>query len=427
MTFYRIFAVALVALPTASTAQEAALWLRGAQVVDPATRSVIARDILIVDGRVAAPDTTVPTGTREIDVRGKWILPGLVDLHVHFPANALPDGKYEDLTLHETARRMLYCGVVAFLDLGTSTPAEFFAARDRQRAQPLAATDEADLYGAGTPFGFWVMRDPAAAHERLDSYLKQYRPDVIKIILQHRQGRTASAGEQAALAAVFAGAKTAGLKTVVHVGSWEDARAAVAGGATAITHFDDGAVIPDELADEWARRGILSVPTMAVQCDMAAIVQHHEMLNDLLLCAVTPSATRARYRENQNFSNRAVRTIGWQIAGRDHDFATLVRLRQRGVVFLTGSDTNNLGTFQGYSLHREIQLLAEAGLSNWDALAAATTRAAEFLGRGSGIQNGDIAELVVLDADPTTDVANTKKIFAVVHHGQVIDRRALKE
>ena len=69
-----------------------------------------------------------------------------------------------------------------------------------------------------------------------------------------------------------------------------------------------------------------------------------------------------------------------------------------GVTVLTGTDAGNWGTIQGYSVHRELIKLVAAGLRPWDALAASTTRAGEFLGRSWGVSEGDAANLVVLDA-----------------------------
>ena len=91
------------------------------------------------------------------------MIPGLVDLHVHFSGNPLPNGEREDFDLHQTARRMLYCGVTAFLDLATNEPDKFFAARDQQRADLAASADEADIHGAGAAFGKWNLESAATS------------------------------------------------------------------------------------------------------------------------------------------------------------------------------------------------------------------------------------------------------------------------
>jgi len=97
-----------------------------------------------------------------------------------------------------------------------------------------------------------------------------------------------------------------------------------------------------------------------------------------------------------------------------------------GVTILAGSDAANWGTIHGYSLHRELLNLVEAGLSPWQALAASTTDAGAFLGRSFGVQPGDEANLVVLSASPIEDIRNTQQISMVIQHGRVIDRDTLE-
>ena len=321
----------------------------------------------------------------------------------------------------EAARRMLYCGVTAYLNLGTSELKEFFARRNGQRAQPLARSNEADLYGAGSPFGLWSVKAGTPVAARLENYIQKWRPDVIKIIYDRRGGMVAA--DRAALSTLVQAARKAGLKTVVHISTWDAARDVIEAGATAVTHFCDDDPIPAELVALWAKSGVLSIPTMAVQCDMAAIVAAPAMLDAPLLRAVASAETLAAYRNNLKYANKTLGTIHWQMEDRENDFSALRQLAKAGVTLLAGSDVGNLGTFQGYSLHREMKIMQDAGLSTWDALASATTRAADFLGRPHGIRPDDIAELVILDADPTVDVANTEKIFGVVHHGWLMDRK----
>ena len=90
---------------------------------------------------------------------------------------------------------------------------------------------------------------------------------------------------------------------------------------------------------------------------------------------------------------------------------------------LTGTDAGNPGVIQGYSVHRELIRLVEAGLSPWEALPASTTGAGEFLGRPYGVRPGVVANLVVLDASPLDDIANTQRISLVVMRGQIAYRR----
>jgi imidazolonepropionase-like amidohydrolase len=394
------------------------LLLREATLVDPATRTIAKGDILIRDGRIAPPGTAPAPDADTIDCRSRWVIPGLIDLHVHTSGNPRPDGGYEDMDHLECARRMLRCGVVAFLNLGAQEYQGLFAMRDDQRTDPLAANTAAEIYAAGTVFGRWSLRDADSARQTISAYIAKWRPDAIKLLLDSsRRTPALLRGSADGIKAAIATARELGVRTVVHIGTWEDARLALEAGAMAITHFYDDELIPDDLVALWKEKGAVSIPTMAVQCDMLSLARDDSWLDAPLLRSVASAGTLQAYRADKTWADRTRGTIGWQREFRANNFGSLQKLHSAGVTILAGSDTGNLGTFQGYSLHREVFLLHGAGLPAWDALAAATTNAAKFLGRSAGIHPGEIAELIILDADPLAAPANTQRIHAVIHHG----------
>jgi hypothetical protein len=109
----------------------------------------------------------------------------------------------------------------------------------------------------------------------------------------------------------------------------------------------------------------------------------------------------------------------------------VVRIEQRnaraGAHYLAGSGTSAFGTLPGISLHNELRMLTEIGLTPRQALAAATTDVGEqfhwpTVGR---VATGYDADLVVVDADPTVDIRNLKRIRMVIHNGEIVDRDAL--
>ena len=103
-------------------------------------------------------------------------------------------------------------------------------------------------------------------------------------------------------------------------------------------------------------------------------------------------------------------------------------MRRAGVDMLAGTDEPNPFCFPGFSLHDELGLLVEAGLTPMEALQAATYKAAEFLGMMDSlgtVEEGKIADLVLLEADPLEDIGNSRKIAAVVVDGRYYPREAL--
>ena len=114
-----------------------------------------------------------------------------------------------------------------------------------------------------------------------------------------------------------------------------------------------------------------------------------------------------------------------------HDFlSNLTRARDAGVTIVSGSDVGNPLVFAGYSMHHELALMVEAGMSPMEAIVAATRLPAEMLGKGAEfgtLQPGRRADLLVLGANPLDDIRNTRSLEMVVRKGVVLDRALLLE
>ena len=109
-------------------------------------------------------------------------------------------------------------------------------------------------------------------------------------------------------------------------------------------------------------------------------------------------------------------------------FEIVGTMKRAGVRFLAGTDVQNPFVFPGFSLHDELSLLVEAGLTTLEALQSATINPAAYLGTDQflgTIATGKAADVLLLDANPIDDIRNTKRIAAVIIRGRLIDRAGL--
>jgi imidazolonepropionase-like amidohydrolase len=170
------------------------------------------------------------------------------------------------------------------------------------------------------------------------------------------------------------------------------------------------------------------------QCPTFTVLHAMANLDDPKLAsdprlAYLPAFMRQRWDPHQDFRTRGRAPEDYASSREDlRQQLTLVgELARAGVPLLAGTDEINAYCFAGFSLHDELGWFVKAGLTPLQALRAATSEPARFLGRADlgAIAAGKLADLVALDADPLADIANTKKIHAVVLRGTAHDRAAL--
>lgn len=432
----------LVAFLISITASAQSLKIVQAHIVDPRTKSIATGNVEIENGVITKVELNKPRKKgdpenklemmwkNELHANNQWLIPGLHDMHVHSYGNPAPGGVVDVMGTQKAAKTMLYAGVTAFLDLFSPEDA-IFNLRDKHRKQ---AMQMADIFAAGpiltctgghgTEYGLptRVINSPADAEREL-SALALRKPDVVKIVYDHAFGAMPTI-DKATMEAAVKGATARGLKTVIHIGTWQDAREAILAGATSITHVN-GEPIPADLVALMRERKVYEIPTMSVQSDIVNLSREPLLLDRPLLVSTATKTVLDAYRDTSKFDKRT-KAFRDYMAGDIADVQANVRAMYKGKVkLLAGTDCGNLGTFQGYSLHRELELMVKAGLSTWDALASATTTAGEFLGTSVGFRVGDVANFVLLNKSPIDDVRNTQDIASVISHGVVVDRENL--
>lgn len=422
--------------------------------VIPMTSDTILRDmtVLIRDGRIASigpsRSATVPQGARQIDGRGKYLLPGLADAHAHlFSDEYIPDslasyelgfllangvtaarlmiGTPEQLTLREGVRRGEMAGPQMWIAspqlTGNRVPMAMTvttpdAARDAVRQAGTAGYDFIKLTDNLPPPIWEAIMDEARLRNipvdgHVDLRVGIERALAAKQHIQHVDGYLEfvladSAPSRAGLTQGGVG-QLQRWKTMDHV----DARKiAQAGGMT-------------------ARAGIFSTPTLTVFNKAFGIGFTDEELRNRPDWEMMPARYRDLYmraRERYwNPANDSVRTPERMRRYVDTRGAIAKAIVDSGGKLLAGSDAPDLLMAYGYTLHRELESMVKAGISPYQALLSATRNAAEFYGaldEWGTIQRGRRADFILLTANPLENISNTARIDAVSIGGRLIEK-----
>jgi imidazolonepropionase-like amidohydrolase len=374
--------------------------------------------VVVKDGKIESvgPDVKVPEGAERIDAAGSTLLPGFIDAHTHTFLGGLD--------------RALLFGVTTELDMG-NLPAVASHLREEQ-SRPGGAPGRADLFSAGnlatapgghgTQYGLPIptLSKPEEADAWVEARVAE-GSDYIKIVIEDLSayGKSRPTLDKETVAALVKAAHARGKLAVVHVSTAATARQAIEAGADGLVHlFTDRAADPG-LARLAAERKAFAIPTLTVLESANGIAGGSKLIEDVRLRGfLVPSEVE----HLKTFF--PVKTEGGMAVALD----TVRQLAAAGVPVLAGSDTPNPGTIHGASLHREMELLVQAGLTPEQALAAATSAPAKAfrLNDRGRIAPGLRADLVLVAGDPLKDVTETRNIVRVWKGGVAFARTAAK-
>jgi imidazolonepropionase-like amidohydrolase len=402
--------------------------------------------IVVEGGRIARVGprdrTAMPQGAIRIDLASKTVMPAIVSTHVHpgFQRGASYSAEnYSRGTILDDLNRELYYGVSVAQSLGIEKGDVMLRIRADQAAGKLGGARllvagrgiGAPNAGPGFPVYAGIAYEITTEDEARKAVqeLAARRVDTIKIWVDDREGRAKSLPINLSSLIISEGHKV-GIKVTAHIFYHKDAEELAAAGIDAFAHLVRDKVMSDALIATMKEKGIYVMPNLgypeAVSHSSPPAWLDEPYLAGLLR-DVEPADAIAHLRGSFSDADPAAAESNRQ----KYEFlkASVAKLEAAGARIILGSDTGLPDHFFGFTEQRELQLMAEAGMTPADVIVAATSRAAEFLGtmdRGSLVP-GKRADFLVLDANPLDDIRNTRRIAKMYLSGVEVDRAALRE
>jgi imidazolonepropionase-like amidohydrolase len=399
---------------------------------------------LVVKGRTIQKllrgQVTIKAG-KVIDIKGKTLLPGLFDLHVHTPTSGGPYGfNASEPQVEPHLKSFLRAGVTSVLDLGSPSRLIFAYRKRIQEGKllgpnffavgPLVTTSGGHPCRKGSPIGdSCLLLDTPADVSKLTKQLYPYKPDMIKIVIEDggswgKLPRMTKDTLQEAMKSI----RKKGYSVIAHVSKPKDIEDALDAGVKVFGHIPMHGLMSQKLLERMVREKAVIVPTLIVTENLYLLSHSKYEIDKRNLQEEVPASVLAVFKDPRYLAG--IQTPGYQATikkGRDTTIANFKACLKAGVLLATGSDAGNPGTFHGPGLHDEILLFHKFGMTPAQALKAATLTAAQTLkltDRGSLVA-GAIADLVIVNGDLRTNLAAIRKVERVFLAGVDVQREKL--
>ena len=463
ITFFLVLSLAATTDSRAGDEQQV-LAIAHATVIDPATGSVRTdQTVVIAAGRI---QRVVPSANyqpekraRIIEARGKYLIPGLWDMHVHIAGISADPAWSKDVILP----LLIAQGITAVRDMGGNLSVLRTWKQDIEAGKLVGP----HIFAGGpmiVPSGKktpeqWPVTTVEEAQVAVRE-LKQQGADFIKIISVPSREIFFAIAEEARkekipfvghvpLAVTAAEASDAGMRSIEHIVysnlsldcsvKETELRAEL---SEVHKNHDQAAVArifteavstysPDKASALWAtfkKNGTWVTPTLAsIEAQIPQAKTPEEQSSDPRLQFV-PWSLRKEWDPLDPKNRASEDEQKWWANQYANDTRLTAEMHKAGVPLLAGSDSLDRFVFPGFALHQELALLNQQGLTPLETLRAATWDAARFLGHEAEfgvIANGARADLVLLNDNPLEKISNTTRIAAVIRGGVYLDRAEL--
>jgi imidazolonepropionase-like amidohydrolase len=415
------------------------LVLRGGRVIDGAGGPPIENAVLVLDGQFiravgTASEVPIPSGARVIELNGATVLPGLISDHSHVGlidgTDTAPGHYTRENILRQLAQFEAY-GVTTVTSLGMNGPLFYELQPELHRG----ALPGADLFGAdrgiGVPSGappmdvgadqLYRATTPEQARDAVRETAKRH-PSFVKIWVDDLHGTTTKMSSDVYAAAIDE-AHRAGLRVAAHIYYLDDARQLVADGVDVLAHGIRDRAVDDDLVAAMKAHKTWYIPTLGLDESFYIYAEGQAFMSDpffrhALQPAVAAQLDDRSWRRKVLDDITTVAVAKQAVATNERNLKTL---HHAGVQIGFGTDSGATPLrIPGFAEHRELKLMTNAGLTPLQAIRSATHDAAALLGltdRGS-LARGKLADFVVVEGNPATNIEDLDRITAVWHRGR---------
>lgn len=432
--------IALVLLTAASLSAET-LYLTDFTLIDGnGGKPVPNAAMLVTDGRISAIGTAATvkpkSGAQTISLKGKYVMPGIINLHGHLgnTKGLVQDpNNFTRENLQANLNTYAMYGVTSVLSMGSDQPLVYQVRADQHAARPKTTR----IFTAGRGFtgqgGYpttapgmkgvpYEITTPQEAAKDV-AELADHRVDLVKIWVDDHLGRERKIPIDLSKA-IIDNAHKAGLKVGAHIFYLSDAKQLVNVGLDGLAHSVRDVPVDDALISAMKQHGAWQqAATLTREVSMFAYGKPAEFLDDpFFKKGVSADVIKTLKSPEYQAKIRA-----------DHDYPkyegffetakkNLKRLADAGVKYGFGTDTGPPARFPGYFEHWEMQLMVDAGLTPMQVIQAATKNSAEFLrAKDLGtLEAGKWADFLVLEKDPLSDIKNTRTLHQVYIAGNKV-------
>jgi imidazolonepropionase-like amidohydrolase len=389
--------------------------------------------VLVVGERitcVAAREIEAPRGAERIDGSGKFLIPGLMDMHIHLSGGHGRGGPNQ-LAGMRALHGFLYSGFTSVFDAGNN-PDYIFDLRTRERAGQIVSPRIFATGGVvtapgghGGGAGATLVDQWPEDTSLLDAHIAR-EPDLAKLTFdEHGWGARPlipllPPDLMAKIGRYF---NEHGIRTTVHISHEFRARQAIEAGINTLAHPIIQGPVSEGFVSLMTATKVPMVSTLTIGEGYSRLVEHPEFLDRPIYQATYEPETLEQLRTTVRDGYAARTWTTWMKVMTPVAQENLRLIAEAGGVIVLGSDQST-----GPASHRELELMVAGGIPAVEAIRIGTLNAAIFMGKEreiGSVEEGKLADLVLLSADPLADISNAQEIDLVIKGGKIVDRSAL--